>query len=156
VYKPRWRAPDADLCKGGRPSLDCRYSNKVWGAPVRMLVLDLWIQLTAKKLSRKSVNQQMSISNATAWIVTRPQIKKLSFTIKKAAIKSIMDGTKTVVVERRSIGLQTGDGTMDVDVAAERATMDQARATSWHMKRSALVELLLKSIEVLAHTGGTS
>ncbi|OSX77826.1 hypothetical protein BU14_0131s0009 [Porphyra umbilicalis] len=121
-----------------------------------MLVLDLWVQFTAKELSRQSANQQLSIANAAAWMVTRPEIKNLSFTIKRAAIKSIIDGIKTYVVERRSIGRQTGDGTMDLDVDAERARMDHAKAKSWHIKRSALTELLQKATEVLGHTGETS
>jgi len=89
-------------------------------------------------------------------MVTRPQIRKLSFTIKKAAIKNNVDGIKTLIVERRSIGRQIGDGTMNVDVDAELATKDQAKTKSSHMKRKALTELQQKATEELEHTGETS
>jgi len=106
------------------PALTAGTQIQVLGAPVRILFLDRWVPFTAKEQSRKRANEQLSIASAAEWIVTRPQIKKLSCTIKKAAIKNIMDGIKTLVVELRST-LAAARGWYDGRGRGSRARRDR-------------------------------
>ena len=91
-----------------------------------------------------------------SWVAGRRKVRDLSYTLKESTVKSVMDGIKAYVVERRSVGKTTQDGTMDVDVQADRRDMDKSKARIWRMTSAAMQELLEKANSVLSHTGETS
>jgi len=121
-----------------------------------MLIIDLLVKFVSKELSRRHANQQLSVKNLASWLAGRRKVRDLSYTLKESAVKSVMDGIKAYAVERRSIGKTTGDGTMDVDVQAERRVMEKSKARILRKTSAAMQELLEKANSVLSHTGETS